>query len=232
MKKKKTEDDVAEFSGGPAPKALGPAEIQAKEFGVSRFGGYKMRDVDEFLDEITGAMGALVEENQHLRTGGTSLVGSPDLADVSRQADEIIQRARDEAARITAAAQPAGGAAVASGDRAPVNAFLLQERAFLQQLGTLVQGHMESVKGMAQSSKAAAPAVTAKPAPAPLSPAEPASPPPAPAAKPAPSPAEPAASPSEPNLVEEPAPATARAERSVEEPEGDRSLRELFWGED
>jgi DivIVA domain-containing protein len=36
-----------------APSRLSPADIQQKEFRVSRFGGYKMRDVDEFLDQIT-----------------------------------------------------------------------------------------------------------------------------------------------------------------------------------
>ena len=34
---------------------------------VSRFGGYRMRDVDEFLDQITESMTALVEENERLR---------------------------------------------------------------------------------------------------------------------------------------------------------------------
>ena len=32
-----------------------PADIQRQEFGVSRFGGYRMRDVDEFLDRLTAS---------------------------------------------------------------------------------------------------------------------------------------------------------------------------------
>src|SRR5439155_6329 len=34
--------------------AITPLDIQQKEFRVSRFGGYRMRDVDEFLDKLTG----------------------------------------------------------------------------------------------------------------------------------------------------------------------------------
>ena len=53
----------------PAPTpARRPADIQQKEFGVSRFGGYNMRDVDEFLDQVTEAMSGLCGENERLRT--------------------------------------------------------------------------------------------------------------------------------------------------------------------
>ena len=34
----------------PASGVISPADIQRQEFGVSRFGGYRMRDVDEILD--------------------------------------------------------------------------------------------------------------------------------------------------------------------------------------
>ncbi len=86
---------------------MGPLDVQQKEFRVSRFGGYKMRDVDEFLDHITDSMSAMAAENDRLRKGApaSSIVGTPDLADVSRQADEIIQRARAEAARIVTEAK-------------------------------------------------------------------------------------------------------------------------------
>ena len=82
-----------------------------------------------------------------------SIVGTPDLDDVSRQADEIIERARTEAARIVAEAKANGaqptkeqGAAASPQERAAVNAFLTKEREFLQSLAGLVQGHAESVK--------------------------------------------------------------------------------------
>ena len=99
----------AAFETTPAPVAttlVGPLDVQQKEFRVSRFGGYRMRDVDEFLDTITDSMSALVAENERLRKGAPApVVGAPDLDDVARQADEIIQRARAEAARIVADAR-------------------------------------------------------------------------------------------------------------------------------
>ena len=139
-----------------------PADIQRQEFGVSRFGGYRMRDVDEFLDRLTESTENILAENERLRGGGSPIVGTSDLDDVNRQADEIVQRARAEAARILeeARAQPAAPAAIAAGpldeaQRASVEAFLGQERAFLQSLATLVQGHAESVKGMAREARRA-----------------------------------------------------------------------------
>ena len=166
---RKKDQDAAEaqdFTGMPAASAsLTPAEIQSKEFNVSRFGGYRMRDVDEFLDQITESMTKLTDENQRLRSASglpvAPSIGAPDMADTSRQADEIIESARAEAAKIVqdARAQAAVGttAAVVAGSdtgRAAVAPFLSQERDFLQQLATLVQSHAESVKGMAKASRA------------------------------------------------------------------------------
>ncbi len=42
---------------------LTPIDVQQKEFRVSRFGGYKMRDVDEFLDQMTDTLTALTTES-------------------------------------------------------------------------------------------------------------------------------------------------------------------------
>ena len=72
------------------------ADIQSKEFSVSRFGGYRMRDVDEFLDHITESMTKLIrrERATAVRDGPARSrhpIGAPDLADTSRQADEIIE---------------------------------------------------------------------------------------------------------------------------------------------
>jgi DivIVA domain-containing protein len=249
---------------GGAPKAISPLEIQQKEFRYARFGGYKMRDVDEFLDRVTEGMSAVVTENERLRTGGSSappVVGTPDLEDVGRQADEIIQRARDEAERIVADArarvQTAGAAtgvaAVADGgseeERAAVNAFLAKEKEFLQSLAGLVQGHAGSVKEMAKAARTRgiAPAATVSPTPPPsATPASSATP--APPATPTPSPAPvrtPSAPPAsettislpraeEPVRMAEPAGATARREGGDDDARdaGDSSLRELFWGEE
>jgi DivIVA domain-containing protein len=147
-------------AGTPEGARITALDIQQKEFRVSRFGGYRMRDVDEFLDRLTEVVSEMTEENARLRRqiGAAPIVGSPDLDDVARQADEIIQRARDEAARISAEARgrsAGAGSPPAETDeeRAAVKAFLQQERTFLQDLAGLVQGHAETVKGMARSAR-------------------------------------------------------------------------------
>ena len=175
-KKDKDVDDSQDFAGMPASTVVTAADIQSKEFSVSRFGGYRMRDVDEFLDHITESMTKLSDENERLRTAtglpAAPSIGAPNLADTSRQADEIIERARAEAATIVqdaraqVAAAAGGAVAAATGTdagRAAVAPFLSQERDFLQQLAALVQSHAESVKGMAKASRA-------KPAAAPPAP--------------------------------------------------------------
>jgi DivIVA domain-containing protein len=234
--------------------AITPADIQQQEFHVSRFGGYRMRDVDEFLDRVTVSLQAALAENERLRTQATAspVVGTPDLDDVSRQADEIIERARDEAARILAeakgdAASVAGVAAVAGAteaDRVAIQAFLTQERGFLQDLAALVQEHAESVKGMAKQARSTSPKpVVAAGAPEPAAPepaaseagasgsatAADAAPPETPTAdEPLPDTDATQALPrEEPIRVEQPEPATSKAEA-----EGEASLRELFWGEE
>lgn len=153
MSEERTEQPAT--SGG----AISPGDIQKQEFGVSRFGGYRMRDVDEFLDRLTESTEALVAENERLRAGGAPIVGTSDLDEVNRQADEILQRAREQAARIIAEASAVATPAVSEGatDRPAVDAFLHQERAFLQSLAGLVQGHAESVKAMARKTRQPAP---------------------------------------------------------------------------
>lgn len=162
-RKDKLEDDGHEAQHAPPPSTaaamITPLDIQQKEFQVSRLGGYRMRDVDEFLDQLTDAMTAVLAENERLRGGGSGspIVGSADLDEVNRQADEIIQRARDEATRIVADAerrasttgrQDAGS--VDAEGREAVDAFLEKERAFLQSLAALVQEHADGVKAMAR----------------------------------------------------------------------------------
>jgi DivIVA domain-containing protein len=229
-----------------------PDDVQRKEFGTARVrAGYLMHEVDEFLDEITDTLSALLAENERLRG---ELAASPASRTGSRPTSE--------------ATSPAGGA-----DRATVEAFLRREKAFLQSLGSLVQEHAEELKGMVRSARGAAgPAPVVATAPAselPTSepdertsePATPvATPPPAAASEP-----EPAAGAAEPEPQEraaddaeeaEPAPALDDAEAEtgvietidpeepirVDEPQPSATrrrderdagtLRELFWGEE
>ncbi len=173
MKKKEKELADAGFTAAepvapPPPstssRLLTPLDVQQKEFGVARLGrGYSMRDVDEFLDQVTEAMSAMTEENKRLRGGVSPVVGTSDLDDVNRQADEIIRRARAEAATILAGAR---GQAMGTGaERAPFNALLAHEKEFLQELALLVQEHAESVKAMAKSARASATQTPPPPAP-------------------------------------------------------------------
>ena len=161
MSEERTEQPAA--SGG----AISPGDIQKQEFGVSRFGGYRMRDVDEFLDRLTESTEALLAENERLRAGGAPIVGTSDLDEVNRQADEILQRAREQAARIIGEASASATPAISEGgpDRPAVDAFLHQERAFLQSLAGLVQGHAESVKAMARKTRQPAPTAEEPPEP-------------------------------------------------------------------
>ncbi|MEP6477011.1 MAG: DivIVA domain-containing protein [Actinomycetota bacterium] len=240
------EDTLATPTVTPRLTAM---DVQQKEFGVTRVGGgYKMRDVDEFLDEITTSMTALVEENRRLKeqAGSGAMMGAPDLDEVSRQADEIIRRAREEAAQTVRDAQTAAavagaaahGAGASDADRAQISAFLLRERAFLQGLAGLVQGHAEAVKGMVKDARArSAGAASQIAAPEHTPQAAPPATPPADTPIPAPPPVPMAPStdePQEPVRVDDPEPAAlGRQEGTEDGPEvGDRSLRDLFWGED
>jgi len=270
--RKRNEQPEDTFADTAAPPRLTPMDVQQKEFGVTRVGGgYRMRDVDRFLDELTNSMTALVEENRRLKeqVGSGAMMGAPDLEQVSRQADEIIARAREEAAQIVrdahsatvAAGTVAADVATSDAGRAAVSAFLLLEREFLQSIAGLVQGHAESVKGMARDARAAASAERPSIQSAAAEPEPSQAPEPELAQAQAPEPAEPApesdadadAEPEweperpdaassvdppteameEPVRIDEPEPAAvgrADAEEGVEE--GDRSLRELFWGEE
>ena len=211
-------------------------EIQQKEFRVSRLNGYRMRDVDEFLDQLTESVSALVEENRRLRSqaGAQPVVGAPDLDDVARQADEIIQRARDEAARITAEARAgaAAGASATPAERAAVGAFLSEEKEFLQGIAGLVQQHAETVKSMAKQARAAKPAPATEAAPPPVAEPEVVE-----VEAVEPEVVEPevdrtqALPVEEPIRVDEPLPASTKV-GDRDAPAGDPSLKELFWGEE
>lgn len=229
-KKEEAAGDALDFSGMP-PAAVTASDIQQKEFRVSRFGGYKMRDVDEFLDQVTEAMTKLADENQRLRAASglpaAAAIGAPDLDDRARQADEIIARARAEAAQILQEARSQATASPGSAnDRGAVGPFLSQEREFLQQLAALVQGHAESVKGMVKATRTKPSEVAVEGATSER-------------AVPQPDPEPPARTEvdTQPIRVERPAPASVPGGDPVDESRGleaagDPSLRELFWGED
>ena len=128
-----------------------PEEVQQVEFRLA-FRGYNERDVDAFLDRITQGMSSYLEENERLRSGTGRALAAPAASGgdadtiVTRaraEAEEIVRRAHEQAAGIRAAAE--GGSGDARGAVAP---FLNKEREFLQSLGSLVQTHAEEIKQM------------------------------------------------------------------------------------
>jgi DivIVA domain-containing protein len=229
-----------------------PEEVQQVEFRLA-FRGYNERDVDAFLDRITEGMSSYLEENERLRSGTGRALAAPAASDgdadaiVTRaraEAEEIVRRAHEQAAGIRAAAE--GGSGDARGAVAP---FLNKEREFLQSLGSLVQTHAEEIKQMVmairerdaavQADRASATAGASAAAPLAFEPASPAEirerlqatePPveitlPDENDTPEPQVSQQAVveSATEPVFSTEGSPAIERRERS---------LRELFWGED
>jgi DivIVA domain-containing protein len=254
MKKKDTTSDEGSAWGSAPAERITPQDVQQKEFRVARFGaGYRMREVDEFLDQVTDAMSALVAESERLRQGSAD----PGSASDRPSARPPLPPSADDAGRTA------------------VDAFLRREKGFLQDLGGLVQTHAEELRSMVREVRRDVPAPVADTSPVEEPAVEPA-PTPSPEASPGPSPeaaklldapaeeivpppevgAEQAAPASEvpdhhttgndpeasggrpiatteavaeePIRVDEPEP--ARSRRSEEEEDG--SLRELFWGEE
>jgi DivIVA domain-containing protein len=245
MKKKDTTtQDASGWTAAPGGR-ITPQEVQQKEFRVARFGaGYRMREVDEFLDQVTDAMTALVAEHERLLQGSMSGSVRSDPPSSSPPAPPSVPAAADDAGR------------------AAVEAFLRRERGFLQDLGALVQTHAEELRSMVrdvrrevakpavagptgEGSEAPAPAIEPEPEPAGVVAAEeiaedPGTGEPATAvpedeitrdemeASEGPSTATTGVIADEPIRLDEPEP--ARSGRSDDEDEG--SLRELFWGEE
>ena len=248
MRKKDEAMDGGSDRSAPVADRVTPQDVQQKEFRVTRVGaGYRMREVDEFLDQITDTLSALIAENDRLRVTG----GAPP-APSAPQGHPLATTSR--------------------ADRGAVDAFLQQEKGFLQELGGLVQAHAEELRSMIRAARAegapsaaaaavveeAEPVASAEPATeqateqtSAVHTAEPASEPAASTDHPLPGsdqiegPEEPAGRhegetdegdtgtitrvvTEEPIRLEEPQP--ARSTRS-EEKDGD-SLRELFWGEE
>src|SRR5437016_5511891 len=94
---------------GPPPepssgvKRITPVEIQHKEFRLA-FRGYNERDVDAFLDEVTEEIARLHAETKRLRDQLDHQGTAPLQTAGPGQAEALIRRARDEAARIRAEA--------------------------------------------------------------------------------------------------------------------------------
>lgn len=169
MRRKKSEQQETPAIGGGR---ITPIDVQQVEFRLA-FRGYNERDVDAFLDRITEDLSHYLEENQRLRTGTVSVAPavSPDGAEAARrEAEQILAQAREEAAEIVrraereAAAIQATASAGAGGPRAAVAPFLNREREFLQNLGSIVQSHAEEIRSMVMTLRARAEADVPAPA--------------------------------------------------------------------
>jgi DivIVA domain-containing protein len=161
--RRKRKDEATEGAAPPGaavePRRITPVEIQQKEFRVA-VRGYKEGEVDAFLDEVTEEVARLYADNKRLREQlemqGTARIDTGGAV----EADAVIRRARDDAARIVAEAeaearrtresglQPAGSGVGAAppAARATLGPFLAREKEFLQGLASLIQQHAEGVK--------------------------------------------------------------------------------------
>jgi cell division initiation protein len=210
------------------PSRLTPADVQQKEFRVS-FRGYNERDVDEFLDRVTEELQRYEAEVMRERSERVSF--DPATLDVDEASRQILREAQERADAIVREAEArAAGIPTASATeaRTVVAPYLNREREFLQSLGTLVQAHANTIKTMVEEARrrtetpvhASAPAAPERATPAPDR-AVPVTP----------------AAPTDTTqdvvvLGDDPAPAEAERSEPEREPEGARSLRELFWGQD
>lgn len=210
--------------GVDAGRRLTPLEVQEKEFRIS-FRGYNERDVDEFLDRVTEELQRFEAELMRVRSGQAAF--DPSSLDMDAEGRRVLREAREQAdvilreAEARAAGIPTASAADA---RAVVAPYLNREREFLQSLGSLVQDHAQTIKTMVEEARrrteqAPAPALatTLPPAGAELGDDEPAH------------------EPDEIVVLGSDQRVPSGPERGGEDdpqPEGARSLRELFWGED
>jgi DivIVA domain-containing protein len=143
MRRKKEQE--ATSAGG----RLTPVDVQEVEFRLA-FRGYNERDVDAFLDRVTEDLAAYIDENERLRSGAGLPSGAyAGNGDAANEAQSIVARAKEEAAAIVRRAEQqaaAIGAASGRDARSAVAPFLNDEREFLQNLGSLVQSHAEEIR--------------------------------------------------------------------------------------
>jgi DivIVA domain-containing protein len=242
----KDEATPSGFGGESGPR-LTPVDVQQKEFRVS-FRGYNERDVDEFLDRVTEELQRYEAELMRLRSERASF--DPAAFDLDDETRRILAEARERADAIVREAEArAAGIPTASAQdtRAVVAPYLNREREFLQSLGSLVQEHAQTIKTMVEEARrrtehapepwprpaAQTPAsVHAEPVASGQRPSEPA----AAAAGPEATELETDASPTREDevvvLSAEDGPTADERREDDRQPEGARSLRELFWGED
>ena len=154
MRRKKGQEQETPVRGDGR---ITPQDVQQVEFRLA-FRGYNERDVDAFLDRVTEDLASYLEEAE--RSRGFAPGATDPVSSSTTEATEILERAREEAARIVrqaeeeaeairAAAGPPGGDA-----RAAVAPFLSREREFLQSLGSLVQSHAEEIRQMIMAVRA------------------------------------------------------------------------------
>jgi DivIVA domain-containing protein len=205
MRKKREEGSGANEGSGAR---LSPADVQGAEFRLA-FRGYNERDVDAFLDRVTEDLGAILEENASLRAGGATVAApaSNDLETARAEAERIVREAREEAERIVREGRD--DAALAAGVRGDVRSavapFINREREFLQRLGALVQEHAQDIRGMVSVFRS-----RAESTPEPVVEIE----------------TEDTTDEAPPSIgVRTPSPGSS-------EGQSERSLRDLFWGED
>jgi DivIVA domain-containing protein len=158
-KKQKIEEDTNPPAPAPEAKRVTPVDIQQKEFRVV-MRGYSERDVDQFLDEVTEEVARLYAENRRLREEAEltrTLAFDPRGA---AEADVLIRQARDQAERILAEARSQAALSIeraaratatqpavpGPGSEAALSPFVTRERAFLQSLAALIQKHADGVK--------------------------------------------------------------------------------------
>src|SRR6266542_5232220 len=108
-----------------------PIDVQQKVFRRAVFRGYHEQDVDDFLDELTEEIALLLDEVRSLRerSGGNAYAREDPTE--RQTADDIVLRAREEAAEILRKART-DAAASGRGDIATLQPYLAQERTFLQ----------------------------------------------------------------------------------------------------
>jgi DivIVA domain-containing protein len=251
-KKQKVEESTGPPASAPEAKRVTPVDIQQKEFRVV-MRGYSERDVDQFLDDVTEEVARLYAENRRLREEtelSRTLAFDPAGA---TQADVLIRQAREEAERILAEArsqatlsmeraaratapQPAPPGA---GSEAALSPFVARERVFLQSLAALIQKHADGVKEDIRRAGQAPPVESVGKGPRGTQP-QPASIETGPMPSRAESQADQLVVVGETSEAGDLAPAFAgRPPTHVGDPDQDhddgdeeRSLRELFWGQD
>src|SRR5437773_9851661 len=91
----------------PQTKRLTPIDVQQKEFRVASrpFRGYDEQEVDEFLDLVTEELARLHADNRRFQEDVEFRRTVPVDRDSALEADEVVRRAREEAARILADAE-------------------------------------------------------------------------------------------------------------------------------